>query len=81
MRSIIRPDVHPTLGWDASKSRNGAVHPMIDLLLYTTLNCSDADAIMLRMRNNQDLNNQVRIELVEVLKESTPECPWDAKGN
>ena len=54
---------------------------MVDFLLYTTLNCSDADAIMLRMESNKDLNNQVRIELVEVLKESTPECPWDAKGN
>ena len=51
---------------------------MIDFLLYTTLNCSDADSIMLRMRSNEDLNNQVRIELVEVLKESTPECYWDA---
>ena len=79
MRSIIRPDVHPALGWDASKSRNGAVHPMVDLLLYSTLSCSDADAIMLRMRNNENLNNDVRIELIEVMKESTPDCyPWDA---
>ena len=76
MRSIIRPDVHP-LG-DASKSRNGAVHPMIELLLYSTLSCSDADAIMFRMKNNQNLDNQVKIELVEAIKESTPECYWDA---
>ena len=79
MRSIIRPDVHPALGWDASKSRNGAVHPMIEFLLYSSLSCSDADAIMLRMRNHEDLSNQVKIELVEAIKESTPECyPWDA---
>jgi len=79
MRSIIRPDVHPALGWDASKSRNGAVHPMIDFLLYSSLSCSDADAIMLRMKNHEDLSNQVKIELVEAIKESTPECyPWDA---
>ena len=77
MRSIIRPDVHPTLGWDASKSRNGAVHPMIDFLLYSTLNCSDADSIMLRIRNNENLNNDVRIELIEVMKESTPDCYWE----
>ena len=77
MRSIIRPVVHPF--GDASKSRNGAVHPMVDLLLYSTLSCSDADAIMLRMRNNENLNNDVRIELIEVMKESTPDCyPWDA---
>ena len=77
MRSIIGPVVHPF--GDASKSRNGAVHPMLDILLYSTLSCSDADAIMLRMRNNENLNNDVRIELIEVMKESTPDCyPWDA---
>jgi len=73
----MRPVVHPTL-WDASKSRNGAVHPMIELLLYSTLSCSDADAIMLRMRNHKHLDNQVKIELIESVKESTPECYWDA---
>ena len=73
-----RPDVHPTLGWDASKSRNGAVHPMIEFLLYSSLNCRDADSIMLRMLNNENVNNQVKIELVEAIKESTPECYWDA---
>ena len=79
MRSIIRPNVHPTLGWDASKSRNGAVHPMIEILLYSTLSCSDADAIMFRMRNKENLDNQVKIELIEAVKESTPDCyPWDA---
>jgi len=77
MRSIIRPDVHPTL-WDASKSRNGAVHPMIEFLLYSSLSCSDADSIMLRMKNNENLNNQVRVELIEVMKESNPDCIWDA---
>lgn len=78
MRSIMRPDVHPTLGWDASKSRNGAVHPMIEFLLYSSLNCQDADAIMLRMLSNENVSNQVKIELVETIKESTPECYWDA---
>ena len=79
MRSIIRPDVHPTLGWDASKSRNGAVHPMLELLFYSSLTCAQADSIMFRMKNHKDLDNQVKIELIEAVKESTPECyPWDA---
>jgi len=78
MRSIIRPDVHPALGWDASKSRNGAVHPMIEFLLYSSLSCQQADSIMLRMRNNENVSNQVKVELVEAIKESTPECYWDA---
>ena len=51
---------------------------MIEFLLYSSLSCSDADAIMLRMRNNENLNNEVRIELIEVMKESTPDCYWDA---
>jgi hypothetical protein len=51
---------------------------MIEVLLYSSLSCSDADAIMLRMRNNENLNNEVRIELIEVMKESTPDCYWDA---
>ena len=74
----MRPDVHPTFGWDASKSRNGAVHPMIEFLLYSSLSCSDADAIMFRMKNHENLSNQVKIELVESVKESTFECYWDA---
>ena len=51
---------------------------MIELLLYSTLSCSDADSIMLRIKNNQDLNNEVKIELIEVMKESSPDCYWDA---
>ena len=51
---------------------------MIDFLLYSSLSCSDADAIMFRMKNNQNLDNEVRIELIEVMKESNPDCYWDA---
>ena len=51
---------------------------MIEFLLYSSLSCSDADAIMLRMKNNENLNNEVRIELIEVMKESSPKCYWDA---
>ena len=63
MRSIIRPDVHP-IEWDASKSRNGAVHPMIEFFLYITHLYCNADAIMLRMRINDNLSNELRIELL-----------------
>ena len=51
---------------------------MIEFLLYSSLSCSDADAIMFRMKNNQNLDNDVRIELIEVMKESNPDCYWDA---
>ena len=51
---------------------------MLELLLYTTLTCQQTDAIMLRMQQNEDIDNVMRLELVEVMKESNPECYWDA---
>jgi hypothetical protein len=52
---------------------------MIDILLYTTLTCSQTDAIMLRMRKNENIPPEFKVELIEVMKEATPECyPWDA---
>ena len=51
---------------------------MINLLLYTTLSCADADAIVLRIQKHKNLNTEWRLELVETVKEFTPECPWDA---
>jgi hypothetical protein len=51
---------------------------MIEFLLYSSLTCQQADAIMLRMKANENISNVFKIELVEVVKESTPECIWDA---
>ena len=51
---------------------------MVDLLLYSSIACADADAIMLRMKANEDLPQVMRIELIETVKESTPHCYWDA---
>jgi len=51
---------------------------MIELLLYTSLTCQQTDAIMLRMQQNENIDNVLRLELVEVMKESNPECYWDA---
>jgi hypothetical protein len=51
---------------------------MIEFLLYSSLSCYDADSIMLRIKSNENLNNQVRVELIEVMKESNPNCIWDA---
>ena len=77
MRSIIRPVVHPF--GDASKSRNGVVHPMFEFLLYSSLTCQQSDAIILKMKANENIPDAFKVELVEVMKESTPECyPWDA---
>jgi len=51
---------------------------MIEFLFYSSLTCQQADAIMLRMQSNENVSNQVKVELVEAIKESTPECYWDA---
>ena len=80
MWSIIRPVVHPTL-WDASKSRNGAFIPMLEtILLYTTLTCQQTDTLMLRIKANKKLDDFIKVELIETVKESNPECDfyWDA---
>ena len=50
---------------------------MIEFLFYS-LTCTQTDAIMLKIENNANLSNIVKVELVETLKESTPECIWDA---
>ena len=63
---------------DASKSRNGAVHPMIEFLLYSSLTCQQSEGIILKMKANENLSNAFKVELVETVKESTPECYWDA---
>ena len=49
---------------------------MIELLLYTSLTCQQTDAIMLRMQQNENIDDQLKVELVETLKDSAPECEW-----
>jgi len=51
---------------------------MLEILLYSTLTCQQSDAIILKIKANEDLENFIKIELVETVKESTPECKWDA---
>ena len=50
---------------------------MIELVLYTTLTCAQTDNIILRMQNNENISEELRDELVEVMKESNPECYID----
>ena len=51
---------------------------MIELLLYSVLSCPDADAIVLRIQKHESLKPEWKLELVETVKESAPDCPWDA---
>tara|TARA_R100000030_G_scaffold27779_1_gene20220 strand:- start:939 stop:1100 length:162 start_codon:yes stop_codon:yes gene_type:complete len=51
---------------------------MFELLLYSTMACPDADAVILRIQKHEYLEADVKIELVETVKESVPECYWGA---
>ena len=51
---------------------------MLEFLLLSTLTCQQSEAIMLRITRNKDLPPMVKVELVETVKESAPECTWDA---
>ena len=51
---------------------------MIELLLYSSMACADAEALMLKISKNKDLPPVVLVELIETVKESVPNCHWDA---
>ena len=52
---------------------------MIELLLYSTMACADAEALMLSIsKNSSELPPAIVVELVETVKESVPHCHWDA---
>ena len=51
---------------------------MIELLLYSGILCADADAIVLRIQKHETLKPEWKLELVETVKESVPECYWGA---
>jgi len=51
---------------------------MLELLLYSTISCQDAESLMIKISKNRDLPPAVVVELVETVKESVPHCYWDA---
>ena len=51
---------------------------LFELLLYADLNCADAAVMLDRIEVNEFLDNVAKVELVEVIQEATPHCPWDA---
>jgi len=52
---------------------------MIELLLYSSMACADASALIERIYTNKsELPELVVVELVETVKESVPNCKWDA---
>ena len=53
---------------------------MFDLLLSSSISCTDADAVIFRIKKHENLNEEWKLELVETIKDYTPECShyWDA---
>jgi hypothetical protein len=51
---------------------------MIELLLYSTLTCAQAEGLISRVNEYQqrtgDITEVDAVELVETIKQSTPEC-------
>ena len=75
MRSILDLSFIP---YGTQVSRERSAHPMFELLLYSDINCTDAADIISRLNAHENMNNQVKVELIEVIQEATPDCPWDA---
>ena len=51
---------------------------MIDLLLYLSMHCDDAADLVSRIRSNDHVSQIIQTEVIETVKEATPECNWDA---
>ena len=53
---------------------------MFELLLSATMACEDADAVIFRIKKHEHLKPEYKLELVETIKDYTPECShyWDA---
>ncbi|UYE97315.1 hypothetical protein [Cyanophage S-TIM54] len=49
---------------------------MFEILLYTTLSCTQADAVMFRISTNKLLDDVLKLELIETVKDSAPECDF-----
>ena len=51
---------------------------MFELLLYSGMACPDADALIFKIQRQKTLKPEIKLELVETVKESVPECYWGA---
>ena len=51
---------------------------MFELLLYSSIACVDAVEIIERINTHEHMKEAIRAELIEVVQEASPHCPWDA---
>ena len=50
---------------------------MIPFLIASSFTCSDAADIIEKMKS-YNVEDETRIEMIQVIKEETKECNWDA---
>lgn len=48
---------------------------MISLFLTTTITCSQAVQIINRIQTHVNLHQQVKVELIEIIRKVIPTCP------
>ena len=51
---------------------------MIDLLVYSGIACVDAAEMISRIEASNSVSRIIPTEVIETVKEATPECNWDA---
>ena len=51
---------------------------MFELLLYSSISCEGAIEIIDRINAHEYMKDAIKTELIEVVQEASPECPWDA---
>ena len=51
---------------------------MFELLLYSTITCTGAVDIIDRINAHENMEPVIKAELIGVVQEATPDCPWDA---
>ena len=50
---------------------------MIEFLLYANLSCKDATTMIGRIQNIDYMSRDQVEEVIEVIRNSSPECAWD----
>lgn len=51
---------------------------MVELLLYTTIRCTDAVDMIGRIKATETVDELIKTEIIATVKEATPHCTWDA---
>jgi len=68
------------MGVASKPTRNGIVHPMIPFLIATSFTCSDAQVLIDRIKAYK-VEEETKLEMIQVVKEEMSVCNWDAKAD